>query len=232
MNPGSDKNAIAVVGTGRVGAALGPRFAALGFAVIYGSRDPSRAAVAELVERTGRGATAASVSDAVARSDWVLFAVPWSAMENLVATTAGSLNGKIVIDVTNALKIGDDGLMAMAVPTSAGEMLQSWAPEARVVKAFNTMGFHVMADPGAAGGRVSVPLAGDDADAKRAVARVVEQLGFDAVDVGPIKHARALEYMSVLYMVPYLQGRRDEAFEFYFRTGTTPENDEGVRPAE
>lgn len=231
MSQSSDRAVVAVIGTGRVGAALGPRFAKLGFTVIYGSRDASQTSVRELIARTGHGATATSAREAVAQAEWVLFAVPWHAMENLVASI-GPLDGKLVIDVTNALALGDDGLMTLAVETSGGELLQSWMPDARVVKAFNTMGFHVMADPSAAGGRVTVPLAGNDATAKKDVARVVEQLGFDAVDVGPIKHARALEYMSVIYMVPYLQGRSDQAFEFYFRTGTTPEQSEGVRPAE
>ena len=143
----------------------------------------------------------------------------------------GDLDGKIIIDPTNALK-AVDGHMVMAVDTSAGELLQSWAPRGFVVKAFNTMGYHVMANPLAAGGPVTVPLAGDDPAAKRKVATLVEGLGFEAVDVGPIRHARILEGMSILYMVPYMSGRRDQAFEYYLRTGAGPEEVREVRPAE
>jgi hypothetical protein len=122
--------------------------------------------------------------------------------------------------------------MEMAVATSAAELIQSWQPKARIVKAFNTVGFHVIANPAAAGGAVTIPLAGDDTAAKAQVASLVSKMGLEPLDVGPLRHARVLEGMSLLYMVPYMSGRREDAFEYYLRRGAAPKQSSGVRPAQ
>lgn len=221
---------VAVLGTGRVGAALGPRLAALGHPVIYGSRDPQRAEVQALLSRTGAGARALSYAAAVAEAQIVIVALPWQATEATVAQL--DLAGKLIIDPTNPMRMGKAGLMEPVIEGSAAERIAALAPQARIVKAFNAIGAHVMADPAAAGGPVTVPVVADDELAKARVARLIEALGFEWIDVGPLRHARQLEGMALLYMVPYLRGKPGESFEYHLRRGTAPRQSQGVRPAE
>ncbi len=206
---------IAMIGTGSVGGALGPEFAALGHTVIYGSRQPDRADVQALVARTGNGASALPPSDAAAAAEIVVLAVPGESVVSIVEGL-GDVSGKILIDPTNALVRGADGWFRMDVDTSNGERIQAAAPAAHVVKAFNTLNYRTMIDPDTAGGPVSIPLAGDSADAKAKVAELVTGIGLDPIDVGPIRHSRHVEGMLILWINNGIGGR-GPAFEYHLR---------------
>lgn len=210
-----EKGVVAVIGTGDMGDSLGPRFAELGYRVVYGSRSPDSEKVSALVEMTGNGASAAKQREAAAQGDIVLTLVPWPAMET-VAQNLGDLSGKIVIDVSMPFTQGDDGYPLHLLETSSAEMIQEWNPRARVVKAFATLGSQVIDDPMEAGGIVSVPIASDDKEAKEAVARIVAAMGLDPVDFGPLRMAREIEIMQIIYMIPLVQNR-PEHWEFFFR---------------
>lgn len=189
---------IAMIGTGDLGRALGPEFAALGHEIIYGSRNPDRAELQELVSRTGRSASTADQAEAAARADIVVLAVPWNAVEAVMGNL-GDLSGKVVIDPTNPRMVGDDGLRDFAVAPSNAEWVQRWAPEARVVKALNTMNWATMVDPPSAGGPVTVPIVGDDSQAKATVAGLISGIGLHPIDLGPLRYARVLEGMYILW---------------------------------
>lgn len=205
---------IAIIGTGDVAGALGPRFAELGHTIVYGSRDPARQKVKDLVARTGPGASATTPAEAAADADIVVLAVPGAVVE-AVTRGLGSLAGKIVMDPTNALRRRDDGLFEMAVETSNAEIIQVAAPDAFVVKAFNTLNWRQMADPGTAGGPVSIPLVGDSDAAKKTVAALVEGIGLEPIDLGPLRHARIVEGMLVLWVNNRFVNNRP--FEFHLR---------------
>ena len=213
---------VAVIGTGRMGSAIGPRFAETGHRVIYGSRSPESERVQELVARTGSSATAMSNGDAIARADIIALALPFRATEALIKDNVAQLDGKIIFDITNAPLKALSPDRPGAVDSSAGQLIQEWAPNSHVVKAFNTVGYHIVADPSIAGGPVTVPLSGNDDTAKQRVAEIVQAMGFETADSGGIRFAHVTEGMASLYFIPY--GRRDfaEAFEYYFRKGSAP----------
>ena len=211
--PAVSADTIALIGSGRVAGALGPRFAEQGHDIVYGSRDPSRQEVRELVARTGGEASAAGPAEAAAQADIVVIAVPGGVAEEVVRGL-GDLSGKIIIDPTNRVGEGADGYRVHAVETSNGELIQALAPGARVVKAFNTLNYRTMADPGEAGGPVTIPLAGNDAAAKATVAALVEGMGLEPIDLGPIHYAHVLEGMLVVWVNARIQGT---PFEFHLR---------------
>lgn len=194
---GAAADTIALIGTGNVGAALGRRFAEQGHTVIYGSRNPADTDVAALVGRTGRGATAAAPAAAAERAEIVVLAVPWTAAEDVVHSL-GSLAGKIVVDPTNPRQMAADGFADYPFDDSMAERIARLAPGAHVVKAFNTLGAETMLDPALARAPVTIPLVGDDRAAKERVAALARAIGLEAVDVGPLRHARIVEGLHYL----------------------------------
>ena len=208
---------IAVIGTGNVANALGPGFAAQGNTIVYGSRNPSEQKVKDLVAKTGHGATAATQLDAVKGADMVVIAVPGTAAGEVVKQL-GDLSGKINLDPTNLVNRNTpDGNLDYAKPAGANsnaELIQSLAPKAKVVKAFNTLNVGQMTSPATAGGPITIPICGDDAQAKATVAGLVIGMGLEVVDLGPLRYANALEQMLVIWGNARAHG---QPFNYYLR---------------
>ena len=197
---------VAVVGTGSVGEALGPAFAGAGHAVVYGSREPGRDDVRALVARTPGGA-ATPPAEAVRGADAVVLATPWEQTE--AAVRALDLEGRAVLDATNPLAFPSLDLL---VPDSAAAQIQAWAPGARVVKAFNTVGANVMADADFGGPvRPVLFVAGDDGAAKATALELAEDVGFEGADAGGLERAHALEMLAVLWIHRAMQDGREQA---------------------
>lgn len=214
----ADAATIAIIGTGNLAHALGPAFAESGHTIVYGSRNPDRASVDDLVAMTGNGARAVLQSEAARDADIVVLAVPWDVVETVVANL-GDLTGRIVVDPTNPRVIAEDGLRDYALEDSNAARIQRFAPDARVVKAFNTMTAQLMANPALADGPVTVPMAGNDAEAKAVVAELAAGMGFHAVDLGPVRYAHVIEGMFLVWGNARQAGR---PFEYYLRP---PERD-------
>lgn len=189
---------IGVIGSGNVGGTLGVRFAGAGHSVLFASRRPESEEMRELAARAGNGARATGAAEAVAESDVILLATPWPATREILQGL-GSLKGKVLIDATNPLLPGLAG-MEYGTTTSGAEQVAAWAPGARVVKAFNTVGFNVMAEPAFGEARAVLFYCGDDAAAKAQVAELAAAIGFDARDAGPLTQARLLEPFALLWI--------------------------------
>ena len=149
-----------------------------------------------LVERTGGNASATTQTEAVAGADIVVLAVPGGIVEEVVQGL-GDLSGKIILDPTNRLERRDDGYAYYTAATSNAELIQAAAPDAHVVKAFNTLNFRTMIDPG---GPVTIALAGNDAEAKARIAELVAGMGLEPMDVGPVGAAHVLEGMLSIWV--------------------------------
>ena len=199
------RESIAIIGTGDMGDSLGPKLAELGYSVIYGSRDPGRDSVLELLARTGSDATATSQQEAVIDADIVILAVPWPPMEQ-VAQNLGSLAHKIVIDISLPITQGNDGYMESIVETSSAEMIQAWNPDARVVKTLLATSA-VIDDPGMMGRQIATFIAADDRHAKETVAKIAHELGLMPIDAGPLRYAREIEGIARIWYAPVLQRR-------------------------
>jgi predicted dinucleotide-binding enzyme len=190
---------IAVIGAGRVGSTLGGLWAARGHGVTYGVRDPGSDRHKALLASGGR---VASNAEAVRGADVVLLATPWDATEAALRA-AGDLGGRVLIDAVNPIILSAEGLMRgleVGHTNSAAEHVARWAPGARVVKAFNTIGAENMKDPRFEGQRATMFLCGDDAAAKRTAAGLAEEIGFEPVDAGPLTSARLLEALGMLWI--------------------------------
>jgi len=207
---------IAIVGSGNVGKALAGSFTRAGHTVTLSATTPDSARAA--AEQTGAQA-ADSNQQAVGAAEVVVLAVPYPAVDAVLAGVGGVLAGKVVIDATNRVDPADPG--SVLDGTSAAEQIQARVPAARVVKAFNTAFASRQADPVVDGVALDGYLAGDDEGAKQTVAELVGSIGFRPVDVGPLVMARALEGLALLNIM--LQIRNNWPWQAGFKlVGPTP----------
>ena len=169
-----------IIGTGNMGSAIGGILAA-------GGNDVSHV-------------TKEQLGAAPALGDVVILAVPYGALADIVATAGADLDGKVVVDITNPLDFETFDSLVVPVGSSAAAELQSQLPSSKVLKAFNTTFAATLTGKQLGGLPTTVLIAGDDADAKRALAAAVTAGGLAAIDAGSLARAHELEALGFLQL--------------------------------
>jgi predicted dinucleotide-binding enzyme len=181
---------IAILGAGSVGGGFGAALVAVGHSVVFGVRDPeSQKCLAALA--AAPGASAAQPAEAVAGADVIAVALRPDAIAETIAELP-SQEGRVVIDMMNRLA-GDPA-------RSTSQDLADLLPGARIVKAFNTIGFENLTTARERAVPAAMLIAGDDADAKRVVLELATELGFRAEDAGSLANAKPLEEMVKVWL--------------------------------
>jgi predicted dinucleotide-binding enzyme len=176
---------IGIIGAGHIGATAAELFAKAGHAVaLSNSRGPDT--LRDVVKELGPGVQATTAEEAAEFGELVLLAIPYGVYKSL---PAGALQGKITVDASNYFP-QRDGQIDFGGLTSS-EAIASHLPGTRLVKAFNTMNFRALGAEGRSGSpadeRLALFVAGDDAGAKEEVAKLIDEIGFTAVDTGSLR---------------------------------------------
>lgn len=206
---------VGILGSAVVGQTLAQGFKAHGYQVRIGSRSPAK--LASFTESSG--IPAGTFEEVGAWGELLVLAVHGTAAESALGL-AGAANhrGKVVIDTTNPIAQEPplDGVVKFFTGpnNSLLERLQAAFPETRLVKAFNSVGSARMVNPVFAGGRPTMFFCGNDAEAKAAVAEILETFGWEPADMGTAVAARAIEPLCQLWCIPgFRENRWTHAFK-------------------
>ncbi|NET39141.1 MAG: NAD(P)-binding domain-containing protein [Cyanothece sp. SIO1E1] len=192
---------IGIIGSGNIGGTLGALWAKKGHEVMFSSRHPQK--LQSMVEQIGHGSSYGNVENAAKWGEINLLAVSYWTLEEALTSIERFLDNKILVDATNPLKWNDsnDGVIRM-IPEgiSAGSVMAKRLPNARIVKAFTMPPAEILKEPTkGTGGRIAVPIAGDDDEAKHIVSTLVEHAGFEPVDVGNLVQSSILDPGSKIW---------------------------------
>ena len=209
---------IGILGSGEVGQSLGHGFLAEGHSVMLGTQNPKK----EEVVKWQKGHPAAAIGDfreTALFGEVLTLCVPGTAVEEVVRL-AGPENfrGKIVIDVTNPIAPGApvNGVLKCftSLDDSLMERTQRMLPEARLVKAFNSVGSNFMYKPAFPGGTPTMFICGNDDKARRTVTDILTSFGWETADMGKAEAARAIEPLCMLWCIPgFLNNQWTHAFK-------------------
>jgi len=195
------KKTIGIIGAGNIGKTIAAHLLKNGYAVnVSNSKQPD--SLKETIVQLGNGATAVTATEA-AEADIVILAIPWLQVKTLTNIT--DWRDKIVIDATNHY-ISSDFQMADLGNRSSSEIVQEHLPGSRVVKAFNTLNFKLLAaDPVQANGHRVLFMSGDDLEAKLQVGEMIKNIGFAPIDLGTLSAGRVQQAKGPLALQNFIK---------------------------
>ena len=209
---------VGVLGSGIVGQVLAAGFAKHGHQVMMGTRNPGDAEVKKWLAQNPT-IKAGTFAESARFGDFLVLAVLGSAVDKVVELAGPeNLAGKTLMDATNPIADGPpvNGVLQFTTGPneSLGEKIQSLAPKAHVVKAFNSVGNARMVNPHFEQGTPTMFLCGDNENAKAEVSAVIREFGWEPFDCGGIVAARALEPLCMLWCIPgFLRNQWTHAFK-------------------
>ena len=175
---------IGILGSGRIGSALGGIWAKAGHTVMFSSLDIEHDR--KLAASIGANARAGTPREAAAFGEVILVAVPYRALPQLGKDLADAIKGKVMIDASNPIVSRDGEIATWAREKGAGAASAELLPGARIVRAFNAVGAGRLPDIAQKNERVGMPIAGDDANAIAVASRLIREAGFEPVLIGPL----------------------------------------------
>jgi len=202
-------------GTGRLGSSLGKIWAEKGHKIMIGSRDPQKAK--KLANSLGDNIIGGTYEEVVKFGDIIILTVPWSGAKESIKE-AGNFEGKIIVDSTTTA-VPPLGGPLIRVDPSAAEKIAKWAVGAKVIKAVHTIGVESLDRLQFGSQQASLFICGDDLKAKSKAKQLGIDIGFEVIDVGPLKNARLIEPLGMLWIeLAYNQGMgTDIAFKLLRR---------------
>lgn len=207
---------IGIIGSGTVAQSLGEGFLKHGYSVMLGTRDTNK--LSDWQSEKGKGAELGSFEESAAFGEILVLAVKGTiAVDMLKGLKLDVLSGKIVMDATNPIadEQPENGVLKFFTNQNGSllENLQEAIPQAHFVKAFNSIGSAHMVNPSFES-KPSMFIAGNDKNAKAAVAEIVELFGWEVEDMGAAEAARAIEPLCMLWCIPgFLNNQWSHAFK-------------------
>ncbi|HMD00848.1 MAG TPA: NAD(P)-binding domain-containing protein [Ferruginibacter sp.] len=209
---------VAIIGSGIVGRVLAAGFAKEGYEVSIGTRDTTKEELVKF-QSENPGITIGTIKDVATDAAIILLAVSGdAALAALDLAGKENLSGKLLIDATNpiAKEPPTDGVLKFFTDSnnSLMEQIQAHVPEAKVVKAFNSVGNAFMYKPDFAGIKPTMFICGNDADAKKTVTEILDKFGWETEDMGKATSARVIEQLCILWCLPgFLNNQWQHAFK-------------------